>query len=114
MRYQVDFLLPLKLQKICYFGLCRKKLLANHFAGFFTFDLFNLLILIPGIHSYIRLVVISVIITVIIIIIIIIIIIVLYLTSVKIQVMIKPVVKATVYNWVYIHLIKNKISKTTI
>ena len=112
MRYQVDFLLPLKLQKICYFALCRKKLLANHFAGFFTFDLFNLLILIPGIHSYIRLVVINVIITVVIIIIIIII--VLYLTSVKIQVMIKPIVKATVYNWVYIHLIKNKISKTTI
>ena len=49
MRYQVDFLLPLKLQKISYyFGLCRKISLANQFAGFFTFDLFDLLILIPG------------------------------------------------------------------
>ena len=56
MRYQVEFLLPLKLQKIYYFGLCRKILLANHFAGFFTFDLFDLLILIPGVHCYIVLV----------------------------------------------------------
>ena len=54
MRYQVDFLLPLKLQKISYyFGLCWKILLANQFAGFFTFDLFDLLILIPGVHCYI-------------------------------------------------------------
>ena len=53
MRYQVDFLLLLKLQKICYFGLCHKILLANQFAGFFTFDLFFLLILIPGTHCYI-------------------------------------------------------------
>ena len=56
MRNQVDFLLPLKLQKICYFGLCCKILLANQFAGFFTFDLFDLLILIPGVHCYIALV----------------------------------------------------------
>ena len=57
MGYQVDFLLPLKLQKISYyFGLCRKILLANQFAGFFTFDLFDLLILIPGVHCYIVLV----------------------------------------------------------
>ena len=56
MRYQVDFLLPLKLQKIYYFGLCRKILLANQFAGFFTFDLFDLLILILGIYCYIVLV----------------------------------------------------------
>ena len=56
MRYQVDFLLPLKLQKICYFGLCRKILLANQFAGFLTFDLFDLLMLIPGVHCYIVLV----------------------------------------------------------
>ena len=48
MGYQVDFLLPLKLQKIYYFGLCWKILLANQVAGFFTFDLFDLLILIPG------------------------------------------------------------------
>ena len=54
MRYQVDFLLPLKLQKIsCYFVLCCKILFANQFAGFFTFDL---LILIPGVHCYIVLV----------------------------------------------------------
>ena len=56
MRYQVDFLLPLKLQKIYYFGLCRKILLANQFAGFSTFDLCDLLILIPGVHCYIVLV----------------------------------------------------------
>ena len=48
MRYQVDFLLPLKLQKIYYYGLCRKILLANQFAGFFTFELFDFLILILG------------------------------------------------------------------
>ena len=57
MRYQVDFLLPLKLQKISYyFGLCWKILLANQFAGFFTFDLCDLLILILGVHCYIVLV----------------------------------------------------------
>ena len=53
MRYQVDFLLPLKLQKICYFGLCHKMLLANRFAGSFTFNLFDLLILIPWVYCYI-------------------------------------------------------------
>ena len=47
MRYQVDFLLPLKLQKIYYFELYQKIVLANQFAGFFTFDSFDLLILIP-------------------------------------------------------------------
>ena len=53
MNYQVDFLLPLKLQKIsCYFGLCRKILLTNQFVGLFTFDLFDLLILIPGVHCH--------------------------------------------------------------
>ena len=51
-RYQADFLLPLKLQKICYFGLCHKILLAN-LARFFTFDLFDLLILILGVNCYI-------------------------------------------------------------
>ena len=51
MRYQVDFLLPLKVQKISYyFRLCWKILLVNQFAGFFTFDLFDLLILIPLLH----------------------------------------------------------------
>ena len=48
MRYEVDFLLLLKVQKIYCFGLCQKILLVNQFAGFFTFDLFDLLILIPG------------------------------------------------------------------
>ena len=57
MRYQVDILLPLKLQKISYyFGLCQKILLDNQFAGFFTFDLFDLLISIPGVHCYMVLV----------------------------------------------------------
>ena len=57
MRYQVDFLLSLKLQKIShYFGLWQKILLANQFPGFFTFDLFDLLILILGVHCYIVLV----------------------------------------------------------
>ena len=57
MRYQVDFLLPLKLQKMSYyFGLCRKILLVNQFAGFFTFELFDLLILILGVHYNIVLV----------------------------------------------------------
>ena len=50
-------LVLLKLQKISYyFGLCRQILLAYQFAGFFTFDLFDLLILILGIHCYIVLV----------------------------------------------------------
>ena len=57
MRYQVDFLLPLMLQKVSYyFGLYWKILLANQFAGFFTFDFFDMLILIPGVHCYIVLV----------------------------------------------------------
>ena len=56
MRYQVDFLLPLKLQKICYFGLCDKIRSANLFAGFFNFDFFELLILILEVHYYIVLV----------------------------------------------------------
>ena len=36
--------------------LCQKTLLANQFARFFTFDLFELLIVIPGVHFYIVLV----------------------------------------------------------
>ena len=45
MSFEVDFLLPLKPQKESYyFGLCWKIHLANQFAEFFTFDLFNLLI----------------------------------------------------------------------
>ena len=59
MRYQVDFWLSLKLHKISYyFGLCREILVANQFVGFFSFDLFDVLILIPGVHCYIVLVVI--------------------------------------------------------
>ena len=37
-------------------GYDAKILKANQFAGFFTFDLFNVLILMPGIHYYILLV----------------------------------------------------------
>ena len=49
MRYQVDFLLPLKLQKIsCYFGLCRKILLANQFCRIFYFWLVWYVILNTG------------------------------------------------------------------
>ena len=56
MTNQVDFLLPLKLQNItCYSGLCWKIILTHQFAGFFNFDLFDLLILIPGVHFHILL-----------------------------------------------------------
>ena len=57
MRYQVEFLLPLKLQKTYYHGFGCKILLVNQFAGFFAFDLFNLIILIPGVHCCIVLVI---------------------------------------------------------
>ena len=40
-----------------YFEFWPKVLLANYFAGFCTFDLFDLLILIPGVHCYIALVI---------------------------------------------------------
>ena len=54
MRYQVDFLLPLKVQKMSYyFGLCWTIPLVNQFTGYFTFDLFDFLILISGIHCYV-------------------------------------------------------------
>ena len=47
----------MKLQKILYyFGLCWKILFADQFAGFFTFDLFHLLILTVGVHCYVLLV----------------------------------------------------------
>ena len=49
MKYQFDFLLPLKLQKIsCNLSYDPKILLTNQFAGFFTFDFFDLSILIRG------------------------------------------------------------------
>ena len=62
MMYQVDCLFPLKLKKISfYFGLCRQILLPNTLGvsagGFFTFDMFELLILILGVHCCIVLVV---------------------------------------------------------
>ena len=44
MRYQIDFFASIETLKICYFGLCQKMLLTNQFAGFITFDLFDLLI----------------------------------------------------------------------
>ena len=53
MRYKVDLLLPLKLEKIFSYGLWPKRLFANQFAGLFTFDLFDLINLIPGGHCYI-------------------------------------------------------------
>ena len=52
MMYQVDFLLPLKLEEICYDP---KILLFNQFAGYFSFGLFDLLNVIPGVHCYIEL-----------------------------------------------------------
>ena len=58
-RYEVSscFFLPLKLEEIlCYLGFDPKTLLANQFAGYFTFGLFDLLNLIPGFHYYIVLV----------------------------------------------------------
>ena len=49
MRYQVDFLLPWKLQKVsCYFGLRPQNTL--------TLDLFDLLIFIPKVYYYVVLV----------------------------------------------------------
>ena len=56
MRYQVDFLLRLKLEEICYFGLWPQNTLGQSVAGFLTFDLFDLWNLIPGVHYYIVLV----------------------------------------------------------
>ena len=53
MTYQVDVLLPLKLQKYAILGYDPKILLANQLAGFFTFDLFDFSVLIPGVHCYI-------------------------------------------------------------
>ena len=47
------FCFHLSNKKIILFGLCFKIFLATQFAGFFTFDLFDLLILIPGVHCYI-------------------------------------------------------------
>ena len=54
LRYRADFLLPLKLQTVL--GYDPKILLATLFPGFFTFDLFDLLTLMLGVHCYIVLV----------------------------------------------------------
>ena len=57
MRCHVDFLLLLELQKNhAFWGYDPQNLLADLFTGFFTFELFDLLILIPGIHCCIVLV----------------------------------------------------------
>ena len=57
MRYQVDSLLPLKLdKKFCVMGYDPKILLANQFAAFFTIGQFHLLDLIPVVYCYIVLV----------------------------------------------------------
>ena len=53
MRYQDDFLLLLKLQRYAILDDDPRILLANQFAAFFTFDLFDLFILIPRVHCYI-------------------------------------------------------------
>ena len=53
MMYQVDFLLPLRLEEIlCYNP---KTLLVNQFAEYFSFGLFDLLNVMPGVHCYIEL-----------------------------------------------------------
>ena len=52
MGYEVDFLFRLNLQ----IKHDPKILLANHSAGYFTFELLDMLISIPGIHYYIVLV----------------------------------------------------------
>ena len=55
MKFQVDFLLPLKLYHTI-LGYLRKYSWPISFAGCFTFGLCDLLILIPGVHCYIVLV----------------------------------------------------------
>ena len=53
MKYQVDFFLPLKQQKISsYFGLWPQNTLGQSVCRIFCFDLFDLLILIPVVHCY--------------------------------------------------------------
>ena len=52
LRYQTDLLLPLKLQKMYYFGLYPKCSWPIDLQNF-TFDLSELLILIPGVHYYV-------------------------------------------------------------
>ena len=53
MRYQVEFLLPLKQKKNILFWVMLENSLGQ------TFDLFDLLILLPGVHCYIVLVLFS-------------------------------------------------------
>ena len=47
MKYEFDFVLPLKLEKYAILGYDFKILLANQFKGFFTFDLIDFSNLIP-------------------------------------------------------------------
>ena len=54
MSYQVDFFHYWSDKKyLVILGYGLKNLLANQSAEFFTFDLFGMLILIPGVHCYI-------------------------------------------------------------
>ena len=57
MSYQVDFCFHWNWKKYTILGYDPKILLANQFAGYFTFGLFDLLNLIPGVHCYIILVI---------------------------------------------------------
>ena len=57
MRYQVDFLLPLKLEQIlCYFGLWPQNTLDQSVCRMFYFWLLDLLNIKPGVHCHIVLV----------------------------------------------------------
>ena len=47
MKYEFDFVLPLKLEKYAILSYDFKILLANQFKGFFTFDLIDFSNLIP-------------------------------------------------------------------
>ena len=51
--YQVDFLLPLKLEEICYFGSWPQNTLGQSVYRIFS-GLFGLLSLISGVHYYIE------------------------------------------------------------
>ena len=60
MRYQVDSLLSLNWKNIMFWDYDPKMLLTYQFPGLFTFDLFDLLNLIPEVHCYIALVCVSI------------------------------------------------------
>ena len=50
MRYQIEFLLPLKLEDICYFKLWPQNIHGQSVCRIFNFEFFDLLNLIPGVH----------------------------------------------------------------